>query len=441
MSQSGEIALVEAQSTIESNSLSQNSPEESEPGNAIQIAIDNFILSLEGVREIAPFFEVIADALAQKHRKDFESQRDRFGTIVSEADGQQQISFPLYQASRARDALRRLRNTKVAQRALPNMVLLALVSQYDAFITDLLKSLFQAKPELIFMSDKQIKFSDISQFSSLEEVKESIIEKEVEAIVRQSHAKQFDVMEKLFGVRLREGLDVWPDFIEITERRNLLAHTNGIVSRQYIAVCQSNGVPENELPSVGEQLSYPSGYLEHSYRVLFEISLKLSHVLWRKILPNDLRSSDAHYNDKCYQLIKSNQYDLSIKMLDFMCDVVKTHSEENLRLFLELNRCNAWRLAGDKKRSLALLNKIDTSALGLEYKLAEAILRDEFEQASILMKSIGAEHNVVNRFAYSDWPIFEQFRDSQHFLDAYEEVFGEPFTIAADEEGVEARDN
>ena len=128
-------------------------------------------------------------------------------------------------------------------------------------------------------------------------------------------------------------------------------------------------------------------------------------------------------------------------MLDFMCDVVKIHSEDDLRLFMEINRCNACRLMGNKARCLELLNKIDTSALGLEYKLAEAILRDEFDQAAILMRSVGAEHHVVNKFAYSDWPIFEQFRDSEQFLNAYEEVFGEPFTIAADEGGVEARDD
>ena len=334
--------------------------------------------------------------------------------------------------------LRQLQNVEAAQKALPNMFLLAIVSQFDAFITDLLKSLFKEKPELIFTSDKQISFSDLSQFASLDEARESIIEKAVEGIVRQSHEKQFERLEKLFGTSLRDGLDVWPTFIEITERRNLLAHTSGVVSTQYVNVCRRNGIPESEIPNVGEKLSFPSNYLESSYAVLFEIALKMGHVLWRRVLPNDLLSSDVHYNEKCFQLIKSGRYELAIKMLSFMCDVVKKYSGEKFRLYMQLNRCNAYRLNGNKERCNELLNGIDTSALGIEFKLAEAVLRDKYGQASKLMKEIGPNHEVITRFAYSDWPIFEEFRDSNDFLESYEDIFGEPFTIVTEEGSVKA---
>lgn len=438
MTQHDDPELARIESSNKALPISQPSPDDNELADTIQSSIDNFIINVEGVREIAPFFEVITDALAFKHRKDFEIERDRFGTIISERDGNQEIRFPLEKSSEARKALRKLQSTRVAQRALPNMFLLAIVSQYDAFLTDLLKSLLQAKPEIAFTSDKTIRFSEISKFASLDQVKESLIEKEVETIVRQSHAKQFEVLEKLFSVPLREGLDIWPDFIEITERRNLLAHTNGVVSSQYVAVCRSNGVQQGELPNVGEKLRFPPDYLEKCYRVLYEISMKLAHVLWRKVVPRDLRSSDAHYNEKCFQLIKSGQYELAIKMLDFMCDVVRRHSEENLRLFMEINRCNAHRLAGNAGRCRELLSGMDTSALGLEFRLAEAILRDDYAGAAALMRAIGARHDVVTAFAYSEWPLFEGFRDSEHFLNVYEAVFGSPFTISTGDGSAEA---
>lgn len=420
---------------------SQTPPDESDKPSPIEGAIENFLSSIEGIREIAPFLEIITHAIARKRLTDFESERDTFGTIISEKDGLQEIVFPENKASQALRTLRKLKNVEAAQKALPNMFLLALVSQYDAYISDLLKSLFQMRPELIFTSDKQMKFSDISKAASLEEVKVSIIAKEVETIVRQSHSKQFDQLEKLFGVPLRDGLDIWANFIEITERRNLFAHANGVVSAQYTEACRKNGMPENEIPSIGENLLFPSGYFENAYKVLFEISLKLGHVLWRKVLPNDLRSSDLHYNGRCFELIKSGQYELAIKMLDFMCDVVKTHSGQDLQLYMQINRCNAHRLRGESARCEELLDEIDTSALGMEFRLAEAILRQQYAQAAALMKAIGSEHGIITRFAYADWPIFEEFRDSKYFLKAYEDIFGEQFTITAEDGSVAAAED
>ena len=317
------------------------------------------------------------------------------------------------------------------------MLLLSLVSLYDAYLTNLLKALFEKRPEIIFTSDKQVSFSEISKLNSLDEVKESIVEKEVEGIIRQSHVKQFETLENLFGVTLKTGLDVWPDFVEITEGRNLLAHTNGVVSRQYIVACQNNGVAGDLIPGVGETVTFTSDYFFNTYQVLFEICLKLGHVLWRKTVPSDLRRSDAHYNDVCFNLIKKGQYDLAVKLLDFMCDVVKKYSGQKFGLYMEINRCNAYRLAGKESQWTELLEKIDTSALGLEFRLAEAVLRREYELAGNIMIQIGDNHDVINRFTYSDWPLFEEFREDNFFLKAYQEVFGEAFTVTANVESSE----
>ena len=406
----------------------------------IEEAIDNFVVSIAGVRETAPFLEHTLLAFIDKHKKDFEHERDTVGTIMEKSDSSQRIAFPPNKASRPFAIMDKLQKAKAAKRTLPNMLLLALVSQYDAYLANLLKALFHMRPEIILTSDRQVRFSDISNFDSIENVKTSIVEKEIEAIIRESHAKQVEKLEKLFKTSLTKDLDIWTDFIEITERRNLLAHTNGVVSAQYIANCTREGVPKEKLAQVGKMIAFSEEYFENTYDVLLEMCIKLGHVLWRKINPDDVRSSDVHYNQKCFELIKSGQYKLAIKMLDFMCDVVPKHSGQDMKLYMEINRCNAHRLEGNSKKCIQLLDKIDTSALGPEFKLAEAILRNDYEQAAILMKQIGERHPDINQFAYSDWPIFWRFRDDRHFLQAYEEIFGEKFAITTEMESVEAKE-
>ena len=275
----------------------------------------------------------------------------------------------------------------------------------------------------------KISFSEIAEFNSIEEIQNSLFELEVEKIIRDSHSTQFDTMEKIFDVKLKEGLDIWPDFIEITERRNLLAHTNGIVSKQYISICKRHNVPEEKIPNIGENLSFTGEYFTHAFDVFYEISLKLAHVLWRKILPRDLEKSDNHYNNQCFNLIKNKNYDVAVKLLDFISNQVKKHSNDNIRLYMKFNLCNAHRLNGQNGRCIELLDEIDTTALGLEFKLAEAVLRNKFVLAGKLMRQIGNSHDAVDQLSYSNWPLFEEFRESEQFLKAYEEIFNKPFTV------------
>ncbi len=320
----------------ENSVINEDALSPSENKNPIEETIENFVDSIEGFRACAPFIEQMLSLLINQHKEDFEEKRDKFGEIIDEKEGKQKISFPAEKAPEAFEIHDKLEKAIAASKALPNMFLLALVSQYDAFIANLLKALFLRRPELIFTSEKQVSFSDISGFNSINEIKNSIIEKEVENIIRQSHAKQFDIMEKSFKIELRSGLDIWPNFIEITERRNLLAHTNGVVSRQYISICENHGVAAEKIPNMGEPLSFTPEYFNDAYNVLYEISLKLGHVLWRKVLPEDIELSDQHYNLKCVELIKAENYDIAVRMLDFICDVVKKHSSENLRPWFQV---------------------------------------------------------------------------------------------------------
>ncbi len=415
----------------ENSAINENADSVLENKHPIKETIENFIDTIESLRVSAPFIEQALSSLADKHKKDFEKEVTTFGKILSEKEGRQRIAFSGARIRKTFKILDSLKKTTSACKTLPSMFLLALVSQYDAFIANLLKALFLIRPELIFTSEKQISFSEISGFNSIEEIKNSIIEKEVEGIIRQNHAKQFNIMERLFNVKLKPGLDIWPDFIEITERRNLLAHTNGVVSRQYTSICETHGVAREKIPDIGEAISFDIEYFNNTYNVFYEISLKLGHVLWRKILPEDISLSDDHYNLKCVELIKAGNYDVAVKMLDFICDVIKNHSNENSRLFMEFNRCNAHRLAKRQTRCIELLNKIDTSALGIEFKLAEVVLRNQFDEAAKLMRQIGKTNEVLNKVSYSDWPIFEGFRDSKQFLEAYEEIFNEQFMVTA----------
>jgi len=74
-----------------------------------------------------------------------------------------------------------------------------------------------------------------------------------------------------------------------------------------------------------------------------------------------------------------------------------------------------------------LLDAKDWGPLCTDFKLAVAILKDNYVEAANLMKKIGKEGEYVNEQAYHEWPLLRQFKESKEFQDAYNEIYGYAF--------------
>jgi len=269
-----------------------------------------------------------------------------------------------------------------------------------------------------------LSFSELVAFDSIEAARGHIVEKEVESVLRESHSEQFDWLEEKFKITLRKGLSIWPRFIEVTERRNLFVHTGGQVSGQYLKVCQIHKFDCGET-SKGGQLGVSSEYFEQAYEIIFEVGVKLAHVLWRKLKPDEVKSADQNLLEISYQLLCQEKYQLAKAILDFATDVLKKPFSAEYRLSFVVNRAQAYKWSGDNCRALEILDDEDFSALCDKYKLADAVLRENYKQALELVRTIGA-HGDVDLEAYREWPLFREFRKQKELEVIVFEIFGEP---------------
>jgi hypothetical protein len=314
---------------------------------------------------------------------------------------------------------------------LPRSLLVSLISQYDAYLGRLLRTVFVRKPEILNTSERKISFETLTQFSSLDEVREHILEKEVEAILRSSHADQFNWMEKTFGLSLTKDLPSWPTFVEITERRNLFVHTDGIVSSQYMAVCKLHGCRLDGSTKEGGQLGVPQGYFKAAHDCIYEIGVKLGHVLWRKLFPGEREEADSNFSRLTYDLIDKQEYELAIRLLDFGCDYFKKFSNEVNALTFVVNRAQAYKWRGDEKRCKSIMSAVDWSAKEDKFRLADAVLAEDWSRAALIMKRLGHQ-GPIHQTHYRDWPLFRDLRNQEIFLTTYEQVFGEAFAVASE---------
>jgi hypothetical protein len=270
-----------------------------------------------------------------------------------------------------------------------------------------------------------LSFSQLSEFSSLDSARNYILEKEVENLLRGSHSEQFDWMEGKFGLELRKDLPVWPTFVEMTERRNLFVHCDGCVSSQYLKVCSEHKVPLETGTILGSKLRVSPTYFEAAYRGILEIGVKLAHVLWRKTNPGDLEAADQNLIGITYDLLRDEQYELAVTLLEFACTTLKNrHYDEQHRRILLVNLAQAYKWSGNDSGVTAILDGEDWTAVSEKFKLAKAVLSEDFEKAAEVMRRIGPE-GEVHKAGYRDWPLFRDFRKSDAFQQAFQDVFGE----------------
>jgi hypothetical protein len=292
------------------------------------------------------------------------------------------------------------------------------------FLGKLVPTIFAIKPELLNQSERVIKVSELLSAGSREDLILALTDDEVETLLRKSHQDQFIWLENRFHVVLRKGLTIWPDFVEVTQRRNLFVHSDGKISKQYLDICRSQGVALDSQATVGRQLQVNRSYVEKVFATILEVGVKLAQVLWRKHDAATIREADWSLNELSVRLLDERKFELSKHLLDFACELPRLSSRET-KLFLLINRALAWKLGGDEGKCQAILDSEDWSADNSRFQLALAALRDDLKKTIELMCSMGKD-GPVKASGYQFWPLFRKFRGEVEFAQAFESIFGMP---------------
>jgi hypothetical protein len=403
-------------------------PEESKPSPPtpnIGAEIDLFITQIDALAETLPLAtKAINNVLVGSRQQLGEFLSGECKTVKAE-DGKTQYSFDGNQYLKYSRLLRRTRKASLAQTLVPRGLFVALVSQFDAYVGALVKNFFRLRPEIVDASGRSLTFSELAKFDSLQAARDFMVEKEIDALLRESHADQFDWLEKKFNIVLRKDLPSWPVFIEVTERRNLFVHTNGVVSRQYLEVCGKHSCQLHEGIRIGESLPLTREYFSAAYQCLFELGVKLGQVLWRKLAPDQIAKADGNLIQIAYALVNDGRYQLARELLDF-ATALPRHSAEDQRLRFVVNRAQTYKWMGDEEKCKKVLDAEDWTAMNLKFQLAHTVLTDNFAGAISIVKQIGTSDTELDKHSYREWPLFKEFRKCVDFITLFEGIFGEP---------------
>lgn len=402
--------------------------------NEISSNLNQFIENIESIHSTIPMFMVILSEIRKKSVDSYSDYLKENGELIKENKNLKRYKLATKFSRKADIIEKRSIRAKKSLSLIPKNFVVSLVSEYDSFLGNLLKSFYRKKPELLNSIERKISYTELVCFESIDNARDHILEKEVESVLRKSHTEHFDIMEKKFSINLRKNLKIWSDFIELTERRNLFVHCNGIVTSQYLSVCSQNNV-NIKSKKAGQKLVASADYIENSFRILNEIAIKLTHVLWRKVFPDERKSADDALISLSYDLLQQKRYSLVINVLDLFINTIKKFHDDTMKRFLIINLSIAYKLSGDKKSSDKELSKYDWSSCDYLLKLAHSVLLEDYDKSANFMRKVIATKDL-SEDAFLHWPLFEDFRKEDQFKEIFLESFGkEAFEI--DNEKVE----
>lgn len=305
---------------------------------------------------------------------------------------------------------------------LEKSLFISLFAAFDKYVGDLVTALYSINPDLYKNINREISLSETLKHNSMEELRQTILEKEVESLRRKSYVDQFKDLENKFSIKLTK-FDEWPYFVERSQRRNLFTHCDGVVSKQYLDVCREAGVKFKENKQAGDQLDIGAKYFFQSCMLITQVAVMLGQTLMRKTMPDDIEKADTHLSRLIFDLLHMEHWQSAIALCKFAHALPEISTDEMERIF-SVNYAIALKAIGKDSAARNVLDRKDWTATTYDFKLAYAILTDNYAKAEEIMFKIGKQGELITELAYHDWPLFRDFRDSREFFSAYEKIYG-----------------
>ncbi len=399
-------------------------PEKKSPEQLLSESANAFLLKLDALLETVNRIMLII--FKSKKR----AQEELTNYLNPLFEGQHSSSVSLAAGSPEYRGYLRLENARAkaleAQRIVPQSFLVSMVSQYDAFLVAAIKNLFLLKPEKIRMGDRSICVKDLVRFSSIEEVLQELIEDEVDEVLRGSHLSQLQWACKKFDFTIDTKDPLIEKFIETTKRRNCYVHAEGLVSKQYRDRTKELNASVVTPIAIGEHLTINRAYMQHARDTLFETGIRTVQIAWRKIRPDQSEEQDRLLIEIIFELLAREDFTLARSISDFASNLRDLAGETNRRT-LCVNRAQAYKWSGKNDEAKAIVNKLDWGASSAHFRLAVAVINDDYEEVNRLIAVVPIEGNDgITASGYRLWPLFREIRKMTSFQNAFEEKFGEP---------------
>jgi len=156
-----------------------------------------------------------------------------------------------------------------------------------------------------------------------------------------------------------------------------------------------------ETKEIGDQLEIGAKYLFQSCMLMSQVGVMLGQTLWRKVREDELVKADYHLSNIVFDYLHMEHWGNAISISKFAHGLPKISTDEMERIF-SVNHAIALNAIDERKAAKKVLDKKDWSATTYDFKLAYAVLTEDYTDAEILMCKLSKEGELLVELSYHD---------------------------------------
>jgi hypothetical protein len=289
------------------------------------------------------------------------------------------------------------------------------VATFEVLVRQVLVTYMRLHPGALGTEAKEFSLADLQTFDSIKDAVEELVARKADDLL----SNGFDAWVKWF----KEGpLDIdlsrlaldWDETREVFQRRHVIVHHGGRVSRRYL---EKLGLNEQSGPSIGSMLDVDADYVRLTLDSLLVVGIEMVQMVYERLLPEAAAKQTGFLADQIYQLLLAHRWRPAGALCEVGSEVGRKHSwpEGSMLRF----KCNKWltekRLHGEDHIREAVL-QWDTSAFHPVFKLVRFALLNETDDAFNVLPAALDPDELTDR-DLRDWPILTELRDDPRFVE------------------------
>lgn len=277
-----------------------------------------------------------------------------------------------------------------------------LITRFEEFIADYIRYIFIKYPQK-YLDKQTICFSEITE-TNYTDIKEKILNREIDEIMRKSYTVWFDLFKEH-----KMNVDCCSceyDFLtELYATRNIIVHNRGIVNEQYLKNVKTSKYV------LGEKIYIDNSYILKAFECIKTIIL----CIYIEGIRLDKQNADKHI-----QLAFNSAFDeLSMKNFNTSKTVFYSlyKSDFSDEITRYMSKVNCWiaqiELNGLSEVKTEIEN-FDVSALNISFLLAKNILLLKFKEATNVIEEMYQKKELTS-LEIEKWPLFFKYRESEEY--------------------------